>query len=679
MQLNRWIYTKAALWLVCLLIGSLSGLVGCHISVNARIKIDRAGEHLEIVILDAAVPHQAALMAGMSPQPSAVLILDAERDGIEQITEFLSVFDHIDALHIVSHAAAGKLRLGNTWLSRDNLDTYTGDLAQWRSVLSNHADLLFYGCNLASHADGRWLLDAVAARCHCDVAGSDNPTGHARLGGDWALEVSTGPIETPVAFGPAVQAHWPSALDITSNLVAHYALDEGSGTVAVDSSGNHHDGTHQNSPSYTMGRVGSHALDVNGNNDHILVADDPALNFGTGDFSVAVWFNSTQIPSGLARIIGKSGGGFGWVIFTDNFGDVNFFVSGTTGSRTLSLSGMLDGAWHHVVGVRSGANLSFYIDGLPFFNSSGSPFGNVNDPDPFLIGVSSVSGDFDGLIDDVRLYNRALSASDVNELFNDPGNTEQILQTNAGLTLFAGQAAQITQSLLETTDAEQSAAQLTYTLTTTPLHGTLSRNGTALGMNDTWTQDDINANRIVYNQNGKAEVSDSFSFTVDDGIGSSTPGTFNITIVTTPQAPTDLQATATGGGGLSLNTDGGNNAYLLANDGGSLIGGLTAVTIEASFTIVSPGTIITPLLSYAAGANHEELGLFITNAGVIQFTAHANGSPLQATSSAYLQLLDGEPHHLAVSWEASTGGVVFYVDGHEVESTAGYQTGQTLQ
>ena len=143
-------------------------------------------------------------------------------------------------------------------------------------------------------------------------------------------------------------------------------------------------------------------------------------------------------------------------------------------------------------------------------------------------------------------------------------------------------------------------------------------------------------------------------------------------------APSDLQVTATSEGGASLNEDGGNDVYFLADDGSGLLGGLSTVTIETSFSITTPGTDLSPLLSYASGSNDEELALFLKSDGRIWFGAHSNGSVIQSTASTYAQLFDGDIHHVAVSWDASNGAVEFYVDGQLEESFTGYQTGQSI-
>ena len=145
-------------------------------------------------------------------------------------------------------------------------------------------------------------------------------------------------------------------------------------------------------------------------------------------------------------------------------------------------------------------------------------------------------------------------------------------------------------------------------------------------------------------------------------------------------APVDLQTTATTAGGVSLNEDGGNDIYFVADDGAGLLGGLTTVTIEVSFSANAPvvGDDLTPLLSYADGANDEELAVLLKSDGRIWFGAHSNGSVLQSTVGNYMQLYDGATHNVGVSWDSSNGAVAFYIDGQLVESFTGYQTGQTV-
>ncbi|XGV98850.1 MAG: Ig-like domain-containing protein [Leptolyngbya sp. BL-A-14] len=110
-------------------------------------------------------------------------------------------------------------------------------------------------------------------------------------------------------------------------------------------------------------------------------------------------------------------------------------------------------------------------------------------------------------------------------------NNLPVVVTNAGLTLDEGTTTSIGSTLLQVTDNDNPITQLTYTLGSLPGHGALSLNGAAIGVGATFTQTDINTNKLSYRHDGSETLSDSFSFTVADGAGGTIAGnTFNITV-----------------------------------------------------------------------------------------------------------------------------------------------------
>jgi hypothetical protein len=84
---------------------------------------------------------------------------------------------------------------------------------------------------------------------------------------------------------------------------------------------------------------------------------------------------------------------------------------------------------------------------------------------------------------------------------------------------------------LKTTDVDNSAAELIYTLQSVPVNGLLKLNGNAMAVNNTFTQDDINNGRLAYEHDKSNTESDSFTFTISDGDGGTiSSNTFNIVI-----------------------------------------------------------------------------------------------------------------------------------------------------
>lgn len=172
---------------------------------------------VELVFVDTGADDYEQLVADLmneadSSRDFEVFLLEADRDGIEQISEVMAAYEGVDAVHLVSHGVAGSVKLGSTWLSIDTLGAYAGDIAGWNHALNDGGDLLIYGCNLADSEDGRTLAESLGALCNCDVAASDDDTGNANRGGDFDLEFTTGIIETDIAFSSRLQEDWQGLL-----------------------------------------------------------------------------------------------------------------------------------------------------------------------------------------------------------------------------------------------------------------------------------------------------------------------------------------------------------------------------------------------------------------------------------------------------------------------------------
>ncbi|MGB7421124.1 MAG: IPTL-CTERM sorting domain-containing protein [Comamonas sp.] len=153
----------------------------------------------ELVVIDAAVPDQAALYRALKPGVDVVL-LDAAQPGLAQLEKALAPYHGLAALHIVSHAQDGTLLLGSSRVDAQALQRDARIFAALRGALADGADLLLYGCDLAQDAKGEALLDILHGQTGLDVAASSDKTGSAALGGNWELEVQRGHIETPLAF-----------------------------------------------------------------------------------------------------------------------------------------------------------------------------------------------------------------------------------------------------------------------------------------------------------------------------------------------------------------------------------------------------------------------------------------------------------------------------------------------
>ena len=171
-----------------------------------------------IVFIDAQISDYPILAAGVEAG-TEVIILDATKDGISQITEELANRRDITGVHIVSHGAPGCVYLGNAQLSLDTLSKYAQQLQQWFVARESVSPSLFlYGCQVAAGDAGTEFLAKLRTLSGANIAASANLTGNAALGGDWELEVALGEGNFASAFTPEMMANYAFVLLISSSL-----------------------------------------------------------------------------------------------------------------------------------------------------------------------------------------------------------------------------------------------------------------------------------------------------------------------------------------------------------------------------------------------------------------------------------------------------------------------------
>jgi hypothetical protein len=154
----------------------------------------------ELVVVDRAV----AGFALQSPlaRHQRLVVLDAPPgEAIQAITHLLASYRSLTALHIVTHGSPGHLYLGDTDLDGAGLYRHRAELAQWQRRLRPQADLLLYGCEVAQGEAGQRFVQTLHDLTQADIAASTTPTGQPSNGGDWVLETTLGPIQTPLFPG----------------------------------------------------------------------------------------------------------------------------------------------------------------------------------------------------------------------------------------------------------------------------------------------------------------------------------------------------------------------------------------------------------------------------------------------------------------------------------------------
>jgi hypothetical protein len=218
-------------------------------------------------------------------------------------------------------------------------------------------------------------------------------------------------------------AKYMPALNINSGLIGWWKLDEASGTSAYDSSGNAITGTLVNTPAWVAGKINNALNFDKASYRHVTLASNAALAMASGSFTFAAWINPTAFDTdawhgiiGCASAQGASygiadSGGTSRRIKLTRVNSVDF----ATGTQAIST-----GSWQHVAVVmdRARTSLTYYLNGVADIVAYSTEVFDAGIQSN-RIGCRYQSGDqpFDGQIDDVRIYNRALSADDITALY----------------------------------------------------------------------------------------------------------------------------------------------------------------------------------------------------------------------------------------------------------------------
>ncbi len=209
--------------------------------------------------------------------------------------------------------------------------------------------------------------------------------------------------------------------------VANYTFSESSGTTTADASGNGNTGTLINGPTFVAGRSGGgNALSLNGTNQSVQIANSASLN-PTSAITLSAWIDATDW-NGNRRILQKGASDNQYRLLAES-GVLKFDLK-NVGTVTATLP--TTGTWHLITGTYDGSTMTLYVDGVAV--ASAAHTGAIaTTGDPLAIGAkagSTTAGDFfHGLLDDVRIYNSALSASAVSSLYGTAQIATQVRVT----------------------------------------------------------------------------------------------------------------------------------------------------------------------------------------------------------------------------------------------------------
>jgi concanavalin A-like lectin/glucanase superfamily protein len=223
-------------------------------------------------------------------------------------------------------------------------------------------------------------------------------------------------------FSATLTAH--AQTPVPSGLIGWW---KGEGNV-INAAGTTPAGTLKNGAAYAAGEVGQ-AFSLDGTDDYVEVPDNNLWGFGSNPFTIELWVNFDVVKIGtLANpgqvFVANDDGGFSnnkW-FFALGAGVLFFHINDSAGS-SLSWIGQISfsplaGQWYHLAVTRNGTLYTFYVNGASI-GTGNSSFMVTNPNAPLTIGFAEPAvGLLDGRIDEVSIYNRALNASEIQNIYN---------------------------------------------------------------------------------------------------------------------------------------------------------------------------------------------------------------------------------------------------------------------
>ena len=300
--------------------------------------IENSNSRKEIVFIDSGVDNYQTIVDAIDSSKSIYLI-DSNENGFEKMQNVLQGQSDVDAVHIIGHASAGQVVLGNSILNADTINSFSNTLQSIGNSLTQDGDLLFYGCNLAQGEQGKLLIQQIGNITQADIAASDDVTGKD---GDWLLEVEKGIIEA-------------KSLEVNhydSNLVSLAGVSSSSGFV-VESGTDLRAG--QNAAN-TASNASNHS---DGYKPYVVALERENLTTGSFDFYkqsiTGTGFeennsgvdnnNSPDITSNTTTVVASSSNPLNvyYIMATEN--------SGRSTVRSITFDGEIVGVWFNMENI----------------------------------------------------------------------------------------------------------------------------------------------------------------------------------------------------------------------------------------------------------------------------------------------------------------------------------------
>jgi fibronectin type 3 domain-containing protein len=446
---------------------------------------------------------------------------------------------------------------------------------------------------------------------------------------------------------------------------AAYSFDEGTGAIAADATGNGNVGTLTNGPSWTTAGKYGGALSFDGSNDFVLVNHSASLNL-TNAMTLEAWVYPTSAAGGWHAIIQKEVDAY--FLHSSGTGAPLDPTAGGTFSGQLSYfaasSPMTLNAWNHVAVTWDGSIMRLYVNGAAAATQTrGGTLQSTTAP--LRIGGNSPYAEmFQGRIDEVRIYNRALTQAEVQSDMNSPitpaGPDTTPPANPSGL---AATAASATQVNLSWTASSDNVAVTGYLLERCQNAGCSSFAQIATPTGTSYSDTGVSASTSYsYRVRAIDAAGNTSGYSTTAGV--TTP----ILDVTPPSAPSGLNATATSSTQIDLgwasSTDNvGVTGYQIERCQGT---GCSNFVLVSTVSVTSfSSTALTASTSYSYRVRAiDAAGNASAYSNVASATTQAAPDTTLPTTPTGLTATAASSTQINLSWTASTDNVG--VTGYQV-------------
>lgn len=257
---------------------------------------------------------------------------------------------------------------------------------------------------------------------------------YLHIGGDGEVQIVAGQIAVNAITAEKILISDFIGFPSDENLVGYWSFDEGSGTLAVDGSGNGNNGTLNNmtEADWVDGKAGK-CLDFDGDNDSVNCGNDPSLDWGLNDITITLWVKNTG-NDGLVNdlVSNKQASEKGIRTYISSGGSLRVQLTDGVEKNIVGVTNIgADGIWHHLAFVldRSG-NGQIYLDGEPDGASvdiSALVATDLTTTDNLYIGrYRGITSPFAGFIDEVRIYTAVLTVAEIKALYLYPAGNKSV-------------------------------------------------------------------------------------------------------------------------------------------------------------------------------------------------------------------------------------------------------------